>query len=592
MIKRFIAGNPWGVACGVVLALAAYLCLVNLEYATLWHDEAPAAFFGRMLLQSGDIIGWDGRNLVGGTDGNTLTADLRDTLPPITYLINALGIWLFGDTIFAVRVLHAVIGVAALAVFYLLLRQQFPAHPRLVFFIFTFVGLSAQMLLYFRTSRYYALMILCTLLIFYFYERFCRHRQLSDWAAMLAIAILAFFNQYAATVMTILTFAAWHLCFRTRETTAMQWGLFAAAGALVAAAGLAYFYWLGIFSDARELSFENYTGTFIRSGYEGTIPLPLLTLWIYFRDTFTNDWVSYPVALWLAVLGGRWLLPRIRDRLRQRQMSKRKRAERGGKHPPPPLPESAFVPACRMLWFGVLFVFFSGIFTVQIIWIHPHADLRYFVPALPFLLVMKAMFIDWAWVRSKLLAIAAAGVLLVSNVASYPWIAVNISDYQRRVGMHLFEFVAEVHRPYDDGVAALTRYLQESAKPDDLVFVLSFNDREAMIMTAGDQFIFCCALGPDTKIPPASIAALDSPYAQHVYLEKTIPEWIINFGFPASEQKSFAFNETNYALHTILPVHHYPTQRPEINFHTFAPISYHAFAAAKLPTGIYIYRRQ
>ena len=44
---------PYTAASMGVLLVAAYLCLVNLDYAALWHDEAPAAFFGKTLLQQG-----------------------------------------------------------------------------------------------------------------------------------------------------------------------------------------------------------------------------------------------------------------------------------------------------------------------------------------------------------------------------------------------------------------------------------------------------------------------------------------------------------------------------------------------------------
>ena len=86
-----VRAAPHGALALGVLAVAAYLCLANLDYAALWHDEAPAALIGRNLLQRGDITGWDGRNLVGGTNGRTLNAELRDVLPPLTYLFNAAG---------------------------------------------------------------------------------------------------------------------------------------------------------------------------------------------------------------------------------------------------------------------------------------------------------------------------------------------------------------------------------------------------------------------------------------------------------------------------------------------------------------------
>ena len=40
-----------------VFLIAAYLCLVNLDYVALWHDEGPVAVQGKILLQQGDIIG-------------------------------------------------------------------------------------------------------------------------------------------------------------------------------------------------------------------------------------------------------------------------------------------------------------------------------------------------------------------------------------------------------------------------------------------------------------------------------------------------------------------------------------------------------
>ena len=158
---------PYTAASMGVLLIAAYLCLVNLDYAALWHDEAPAAFFGKTLLQQGDIVGWDGRNLVGGTNGRTLNEELRDVLPPLMYVLNAVGFAIFGVNEIGARVVHAVIGVVSLGVFYLLLRQHLPKHPRLRFFIFAFAAGSAQLLLYFRQSRYFSVMVLALLLLFY-----------------------------------------------------------------------------------------------------------------------------------------------------------------------------------------------------------------------------------------------------------------------------------------------------------------------------------------------------------------------------------------------------------------------------------------
>ena len=99
LLSARLRASPYTVASIGVLLVATYLCLVNLDYAALWHDEAPAAFFGKTLLQQGDIVGWDGRNLVGGTNGRTLNDELRDVLPPLMYVLNAAGFAVFGINI-------------------------------------------------------------------------------------------------------------------------------------------------------------------------------------------------------------------------------------------------------------------------------------------------------------------------------------------------------------------------------------------------------------------------------------------------------------------------------------------------------------
>ena len=220
-----------------VLLVSAYLCLVNLDYAALWHDEAPAAFFGKTLLQQGDIVGWDGRNLVGGTNGRTLNEELRDVLPPLMYVLNAVGFAIFGINEIGARVVHAVIGIVALGVFYLLLRQHLPEHPRLMFFIFVFAAGSAQLLLYFRQSRYFSVMVLTLILLFYLYERYWQSRHPAYLPIIAIVAALSFFNHYAGSAATMLSLAAYHLLFRARATTRREWALFAICGAAIVAVG-------------------------------------------------------------------------------------------------------------------------------------------------------------------------------------------------------------------------------------------------------------------------------------------------------------------------------------------------------------------
>jgi predicted membrane-bound mannosyltransferase len=213
-----VRAAPYAALAAAVLAAAAYLCLVNLDYAALWHDEAPTAMIGRNLLQRGDITGWDGRNLVGGTNGRTLNERLQDVLPPLMYAVNAASFGLFGVSESAARLAPALFGIASLALLYLLLRQHLANHPRLILFALALAAWSPQLLLYYRQSRYFAVMAFALIAAFYLYERWWRTGRIRWLAALTLVAALAFFNHYAGGAATMLALAAWHLLFRTRAT--------------------------------------------------------------------------------------------------------------------------------------------------------------------------------------------------------------------------------------------------------------------------------------------------------------------------------------------------------------------------------------
>ncbi len=211
--------KPYQTASWCVFLVAAYLCLVNLNYAALWHDEAVVAFLGNNLLEQGDIVGWDGRNLVAGPNGRALNEELRDVAPPLQYVLTAAGFAVFGFNETGARIVHALAGILALGGFYLILRQHLSDSPRLTFFIFLFAAWSAQLLLWFRQARYYSMTVLTMMAGLYLYERYWQTRRPIYLAALTLVATLAFFNHYAVGAATMLSLATMHLLFRARETS-------------------------------------------------------------------------------------------------------------------------------------------------------------------------------------------------------------------------------------------------------------------------------------------------------------------------------------------------------------------------------------
>ena len=529
-----------------VFLIASYLCLVNLDYVALWHDEGPAAVQGKILLQQGDIIGWDGRNLV---EYNALNEDLRGVWPPLMYALNAVGFAIFGVNETGARIVHACIGIAALGVFYLLLRYHLPNHPRLVFFIFTFAAWSAQLLLYFRQTRYFSMMVLALILLFYLYERYWQSKNPVYLPIAMIVAALSFFNHYAGGAATMLSVGAYHIFFRGRATSRREWALFALCGAGVVAMGACYLAWLGVLGGERS-GFLDFAPQEI-DPYRGSLSplgLFLLKIGIYTRELFTADWISWPVCLWFAgVMFHAWTS-------RRRSSSQ------------PPDDNFPLTAVGKIILMGTLFALFSAMLSGQPIWEHFAADLRYYVGALPLLLAMKGLFVEWVWRKHVVVGAAVLCALLFSSIGAAPFNIKNRFTGKATLGLHLFQFVREIHRPYRDSMAMVSDYLLTNAEKDDLVYVPRYADREVLMFYAGDHVRFCCYLDENTPLPRKKIAALQAP----LYIEENTPDWIIGFRFLSKawlEQFS-----ARYEVVAKLDVFHYPTQRPELNSHAFSPL--------------------
>ena len=539
-----------------VFLIAAYLCLVNLDYAALWHDEGPAAVRGKILLQRGDITGWDGRNLVNPA---MLNEDLRAVWPPVMYALNAVGFALFGIDETGARIVHALIGIATLGVFYLLLRLHLPSHPRLAFFIFLFAAWSAQLLLYFRSSRYFSMMAFALILLFYLYERYWQSKNPAYLPVAAIVAALSFFNHYAGGAATMLSLVAYHLLFRTRATSRREWGWFALCGAGVVAVGACYLAWLGVLGGARS-GFLDFASQEI-APYRGDLSplaLSLWKVWAYIRELFTMDWISWPVCLWFA---GVMAFART-DSPRPGRRRDRRRAS------PPRLSDDDFPRGAvgKIILIGALFALFSAMLSVQPIWVSPVADSRYYVGALPLLLAMKGAFIEWAWRKRVVAGAAVLCALLFSSIGAAPFNLKNAFTGQSTLGLHLFQFIREVHRPYPDVIAAVSNYLLQNAERDDLVYVEDDANRDVLIFYIGDHVRFCCFLDENAPLPREKVTALRAP----LYIGENTPDWII--GFDRMTAGIYELFSTRYAVVAQLDVFPYPTQRPELFPHAFSPL--------------------
>ncbi|MCY4374761.1 MAG: tetratricopeptide repeat protein, partial [Spirochaetaceae bacterium] len=238
----------------------------------------------------------------------------------------------------------------------------------------------------------------------------------------------------------------------------------------------------------------------------------------------------------------------------------RPRAPAGGNEP--------VAAAGRIVLMGALFALFAAALSVQPVWARsePYTDLRYYMGALPLLLAMKGLFVEWAWRRRRIAGAAAGAVLLFSSAGAWPFNITMLFTGERTLGLHLFQFVREIHRPYRDSIRAVSDHLLQHAEQDDLVYVAGFADRETLMFTTGHRVLFCCILDEDSPLPRATIDAL----GPHVPAGRITPDWIILFGKPVREYWQTV--TAHYSVAVQPNVYYYPTQRPEINLHAFTPL--------------------
>ena len=563
-----VRAKPYQTASWCVFLVAAYLCLVNLNYVALWIDEATVSFMSKNLLERGDIVGWDGRNLLAGPNGHTLNEELRDVAPPLQYVLTATGFAVLGFNETGARIMHAMVGILALGGFYLVLRQHLSGSPRLTFFIFLFAAWSAQLLLYLRQARYYSMAMLTMMAGLYLYERYWQTRRPIYLAALTLVATLAFFNHYAVGTATMLSLAAMHLLFRARETSRREWMAFAGCGSIVGALGLAYLTSIGLIGGDRDPTASFLSGDF--GEYHGTVPLFLLQIWLCFRDLFTADWISWPVFLWFA--GMTLLLHRRRNRNNRlagdssqiRKGKRRKSAPMVKKvSQKSPLPVAA---VSKIILTGALFALFSALLSPQPVWVLPQLDLRYFMPALPLLLAMKGLFVEWVYRYSKLAGGAVLAVLLLTSAGAYPFNIVMEMSNKRALGAHLFQFIGEIHRPYREAIRTVSDYLLEHAEQDDLVYIPIFGNRDAVTWYTSHLVQFCGVLDDNTPLSRATVETL----RKSLYVSECIPDWIIVFGQLSNEYREQVSSQ--YDLVAQPDVHWGQTQQAQFIYHSFQPL--------------------
>jgi len=154
-----------------VTALLAVLLFFRLGDYSLWDDEAMTALPALAITQTGDTSAMVGKNLIAYQNGKHLR-NMKDRLaPPFAPYVAAVLLGFFPNSAFAARLPFALAGLASFILLIIWIRME-GASLRVSLLVSAGWLCNVSLLLYCRQSRYYAFVVLLTILCGIAYSRY------------------------------------------------------------------------------------------------------------------------------------------------------------------------------------------------------------------------------------------------------------------------------------------------------------------------------------------------------------------------------------------------------------------------------------
>ena len=228
------------ITVSILTCLCIYLGLKGLDNAMFWDDEAQVAVIAKNYLKTGELSGWDGRNLYAYRNGGLLDQNLNLKIQPLDILITAGSFKLFGISTWSARFPFAVLGLLCLGVMFLMLRREFDTEYELQLFIFTCFAFSCTFLLNIRQARYYSPVLLFSMLTYLAYQYYRSDHRYFWYLAMGILSILSFYANPMLCGAFLLSMAGYHGLFRRQKMDFQEWYGLASAIAIFLAAIVPY----------------------------------------------------------------------------------------------------------------------------------------------------------------------------------------------------------------------------------------------------------------------------------------------------------------------------------------------------------------
>ncbi len=535
-------------AFALILTLSAVLALTRLDHTPFWNDESFVAISARNVVHLHRLTSWDGRNLYAEGDGNFTDANLRNGNPPLDILVAAASFRLFGITTWAGRLPFVLFGLAALSLFWAILRREFPHKPALWLYALASLALSCDFLLNVRCCRYYALALFFSLLIFACWRRCLRTRRAWNFAALSVSVIALFYTHYLLCAAFLIVLVSVHMIFHRRDFTRSDWLKVAGAAVLFVAAVAPYLVVHPVWKYQANLT----------AAPEAWLPhRATLILW-NLNGLNLMGGLPWTVALGLVLL-----------------------LARGYRHDP------LARQACEWAAFGAGYAVALALLSPQPTTAQTFADLRYLIPAMPFLAGLVGLFLWLVHRRSPLVAGTLLVLLVTTNIAT-------LSPGDDPFQWLLPAYVSELTHPYPTANAEVSSFLRENARQDDVVLACPQHLNYPLMFYVGDKVRIGCTLDKATPLPLTAVRRLHAP----LLMDENYPNWLVLFGaqrgnlqmlryFSRSHVEQGRTLAYSYRLVRILPVYWDQTQRPELPWHSFGPVTRYDPAT----DAVYIFQR-
>ena len=531
----------------LLIATAAVLIFINLDHVAYYDDEAHVSLFGRNFLATHTSTGWDGRNLIPDRNNDIYDLNLNNSMPQLDNYVVAASFGIFGESAWSGRLPFALCGIASLVLFWLLLKREFPQSPELRLYALGALAFSVDLLFYSRTGRYYTLSMLLMVLILWVYRLFLQTKQIRYPLLAGFFAGLLCLSSVLNCACFFGALAARHLLFYRHNLTPRDWLKASMGGIIAAAISIPYILTcilptMAIFKKADEVMHL-------------PDPPPLLESTLVRLKWNLEGLNLLNVIPWSIALAFGGFLIWIYASKKKSVQSQRSMAN-------------------SAIEFGATiaaYILFLSVLSPQPILQTRIADVRYFIPFLPILIIPVAITLWFIHQHSKIAAIGTLAVYLITNLLS---LAPGTGPFQWLIPA----YIHEISNPYSTSCSEVVDYLKTNAKQDDTVWYTPSYMGKPLLFYIGNKIKLRGIMNHRTLMPCEGYQKLDSK----VFIENVFPDWVIAFGAQPDLKETLQFFSrehlenglrvaVRYNLEKVLDIYWDQTQRPELPWHHFGP---------------------